>query len=345
MATLTNPYTRQTMDEAVRIFRTPNTLLSNLFFSRMRVENSNSIQFDVVKGGRTVGAYVGPQDMAIPVDRAAFNTKTLVPPLLAFSRTITGVDLDNRVPGNNPFEGGDGAAELTAQDYEDLLNIIARAEELQAAGAVISGQNTLLDIKGNALGEVVNFGPDAAMRPTALAGNFVWGGTTSDPMGNLRTLSQLVQTYGDVMADVVVMRTSLYNTFAADASVQAQLDLRRGPDTDKLTFEAMGMGAVYRGMIDGMKIYTYDQTYKAPGSNTLAYYVPANKVIVGSTMAEGTRYYGQVFSSEAGGMVTTDRYLDTWSEKNPDSIMIRAQAKPLLVPKRVDAFAVQQVVA
>ena len=30
--TLTNPYTRQSMDEAVRISRTPNNLLTSLFF-------------------------------------------------------------------------------------------------------------------------------------------------------------------------------------------------------------------------------------------------------------------------------------------------------------------------
>ena len=53
--TLTNPYTRQSMDEAVRIFRTPNNLLTSLFFPRIRVEPAPSIMFDIVKGGRTVG--------------------------------------------------------------------------------------------------------------------------------------------------------------------------------------------------------------------------------------------------------------------------------------------------
>lgn len=345
MATLTNPYTRQSMDEAVRIFRTPNNFLSAMFFSRLRVESSPSIQFDVVKGGRTVGAYVGRNDEAIPVDRAAFNTKTLTPPLLAFSRTITGKDLVDRIPGRHQFESGDGSAELMAQDYEDLLNIIMRAEEKQASGAVLDGQITLLDINGETLGDVINFGPTAAMRPTALNGNFVWGGSSSDPIGNLRSLAELVQTYADVMADTVIMRTSLYNTFAADAEVKSQLDTLRGPAGDKLTYQAMGLGAAFRGVIDGMNIYTYDGAYKSPGSDTLQYYIPATKVIVGSTQGEGTRYYGQVMSAEAGGMITTDRYLDSWIEKNPDSILIRAQSSPLLVPRRVDAFAVQQVVA
>lgn len=343
--TLTNPYTRQSMDEAVRIQRMPNNFLSRIFFSRIRVENAPSIQFDIVKGGRTAGAYIGKNDEAIPVDRQLFNTKTLVPPLLSFSRSITGKDLEDRIPGRNQFEAGDGSAELQAQDYEDLVNIHQRAEELQASQAIVSAQVTLKDVNGNTLGSVIDYGATAAMRPSALAGNFVWGGTTSDPLGNLRDLSQLVQTYGDVMADVVVMRTSLYNTFAADTHVQAQLDVRRGPDTDKLTYEAMGIGATYRGTIDGLRVYTYDGAYKLPGSNTLLYYVPANKVIVGSSMGEGTRYYGQIFSADAGGYITTDRYLDSWGEKNPDRILLRAQSAPLLVPKRVDAFAVQQVVA
>ena len=342
--TLTNPYTRQSMDEAVRIFRTPNNLLTSLFFPRIRVEPAPSIMFDIVKGGRTVGAYVGPNDMAIPIDRQKFETRTLNPPLLSFSRSITGVDLERRTPGRNPFESGDGAAELVDQDYTDLLNIHLRAEEYQAAKAVLDGQITLTDINGNTVGEVINFGPTAAMRPTALAGDYRWGGPTSDPIGNLRSLSQLVQTYGDVMADIVIMRTSLYNTFAADTNVQAQLDTRRGPDSDKLTYEAMGLGATYRGTIDGLRLYTYDATYKAPGSDTLQYYVPANKVIVGSTQGEGTRYYAQIFSAEAGGMVTTDRYLDSKESWNPDAIAVRAQSRPLLVPKRVDAFAVRRVV-
>jgi len=343
--TLTNPYTRQTMDEAVRIFRTPNTFLSNMFFSRLRVENSTSIQFDVVKGGRTVGAYVGPHDKAIPLDRAAFTTKTLVPPLLSFSRSITGKDLEDRVPGRNQFESGDGANELIAQDYEDIMNVHMRAEELQASQALISDSVSLLDINGvNVTGSAVVYGRDSNLVPSALTSNDRWGESTSDPLGNLRTMQVLVQTYGDVMADVAVMRTSLYNIFAADANVQAQLDTRRGPDTDKLTFEAMGLGAVYRGMIDGLRIYTYDGTYKVPGSDTLTYYMPANKVLVGSTSGEGTRYYGQIFAEEAGGMVTTDRYLDSWGEKNPDSIIVRGQSKPLLVPKRVDAFSVWQVI-
>jgi hypothetical protein len=333
------------MDEATRLFRTPNTFLLNTFFNRLRVEPSPSIMFDLVKGGRTVGAYVGPNDMAIPVDRQLFNTKTLTPPLLAFSRSITGVDLERRIPGRNPFEAGDGAAELIDQDYTDLLNVIARAEELQAAQAAISGQITLKDINGSTLGDVIDFGPTAAMRPAALAGNYMWGGSNSDPIGNLRTLAELVQTYADVMADVVVMRTSLFNKFVADTHVQAQLDMYRGPESDRLAYEAMGLGATYRGKIDGLRVYTYDGVYKAPDSDTLTYYVPANKVIVGSTFGEGTRYYAQVFSAAAGGMVTTDRYLDTKENWNPDAIMVRAQAKPLIVPKRVDMFAVQQVVA
>lgn len=334
------------MDDAVQIFREPNDFLSKMFFGRVKVENANSIQFDIVKGGRTVGAYVGPNDKAIPVDRALFNTKTLVPPLLAFSRSLTAKDLEDRIPGRNPFEGSDGAAELTAQDYQDLLNIIKRAEELQAAQAIVSDSVALLDINAvNLTGSAVSYGRNSALTPTALAGNYVWGGTTSDPLGNLRDLAQLVQLYGDVMADVIVMRTSLYNTFVADTHVQAQLDVRRGPESDMLTMEAMGLGATYRGTIDGMKLYTYDGAYKAPGSDTIQYYVPANKVIVGSTKAEGTRYYGQVFSAAAGGMVTTDRFLDTVEQFNPDAILIRAQSKPLLVPRRVDAFAIRQVVA
>lgn len=342
--TLTNPYTRQAMDEAVRIFRNPNNFLTAMGFSRLRVEAATSIQFDVVKGGRTVGAYVGPTEEAIPIDRAAFNTKTITPPLLSFSRSITGVDLERRIPGRNPFEAGDGASELRAQDYDDLLNVISRAEELQASQAIVSGQITLKDIRGTTIGSVIDFGPTAAMRPTALAGNYRWGQSTSDPLGDLRTLAALVSTYGDVMADFVVMRTSLFNTFNADTHVQAQLDLWRGPATDQLVVQARGIGATYRGNIDGMDIYTYDGSYKIPGSDTLQYYVPANKVIVGSTQGEGTRYYGQIFSAEAGGMVTTDRYLDSDIVKNPDSILVRAQAAPLLVPKRVDAFAVLQVV-
>jgi hypothetical protein len=332
------------MDDAVRINREPSNFLSKMFFNRMSVSTSNSIQFDVVRGGRTVGAYVGKNEESIPIDRNLFNTKTLTPPLLSFSRSLTGADLEQRIPGKNPFEGGDGAAELTAQDQIDLVNITQRAEELQASQAIVSAAITLLDINGNALGDTVTFGRDANMTPTALAGTAKWGGSTSDPIGNLRTLSQLVQTYGDVMADVVVMRTSLYNTFAADTNVQAQLDVRRGPDTDKLTFEAMEMFATYRGMIDGLKVYTYDGVYKTADAGTLSYYIPANKVVVGSTNGEGTRYYGQIFSAQAGGMVTTDRYIDSWAEFDPDKIKLRVQSAPLLVPKRVDAFAVQKVV-
>lgn len=332
------------MDEAVRIFRNPNNFLTAMGFPRLRVEASTSIQFDVVKGGRTVGAYVGPTEEAIPIDRAAFNTKTLTPPLLAFSRSITGKDLADRTPGRNAFESGDGASELRAQDYDDLLNIISRAEELQASQAIVSGQITLKDIKGQTIGSVIDFGATAAMRPAALTGTARWGQSASDPMGNLRDLAELVSTHGDIVADFVVMRTSLFNTFIADTNVKAQLDTWRGPVTDQLAVRAMGIGAKYRGNIDGMEIYTYDGAYKIPGSNTLEYYVPANKVIVGASQSEGTRYYGQIMSAEAGGLVTTDRFLDTIIEQNPDSIIVRAQAAPLLVPKRVDAFAVRQVI-
>ena len=40
--TLTNPYTRQSMDESVRIFRTPNNLLTSLFFPRIRVDRKST---------------------------------------------------------------------------------------------------------------------------------------------------------------------------------------------------------------------------------------------------------------------------------------------------------------
>lgn len=342
--TLTNPYTRQAMDDAVRIYRNPRRFLTELLFGRLKVENAPSIQFDVVKGGESAGAYVGPNSKAIPLDRAAFTTKTLTPPLLSFSRSITGKDLEDRLPGRNPFEGGDGAAELQAQDYDDIFNVMDRAMELQASQALTSGQITLKDVNGNTLGSVVDFGATSGMRPSVLTGTDVWTNSASDPLGDIRRLAELVSTYGDVPPEVVLMRTGLFTTLAKNTEFKSQLDNRRGPAEDQLAIKAQGMNAMFRGRIENMDVYTYDGSYKLPGSDTRLYYLDPKKVIVASTKGEGTRYFSQIFSAQAGGMVTTDRYLDSDVTWNPDAITVRGQSRPLLVPRVIDSIACQQVV-
>ena len=103
-------------------------------------------------------------------------------------------------------------------------------------------------------------------------------------------------------------------------------------------------GIVYRGDIDGIRVFTYAGWYVDPETNLEEEIWPSNVAALCSGGLEGGRFYGAIKDPRAGFQAVP--YFPTmWIDNDPPVEWLMVQSAPLVVPQRVDAAVAVEVVA
>ena len=228
MPTLESPYKTQDMLEALRLLRVPRTFLTKTFFSKAYTSMQAAVKIDIAKDSRTIGAVVRRGEGAVQVDRQVFETSTYEPPEIPVMRTITDSDLIDRLPGQTPYDDGDRASELQAQDLFDLNAIIERTIEAYAAQALYLGTITLKDKENNTVGDVLDFQRNAENMPAALAGAALWSASTGKPATQFDLATETIDKNGDIMGDVCIMGRDNTMVFRRDVAKGKRFFLATG---------------------------------------------------------------------------------------------------------------------
>lgn len=343
-------FTPRTMGKLISRMPPVRTFFRDTFFRNVETFPTKSVDVDFKKGTRKLAPFVSPRMPGKTVANTGYQTKTYTPPQLAPDTITTVDDLLERMAGENPYSGktpAQRAVEKLARDFSKLDEMITRREEWMCAQALYTG---VIQIIGDGLNENIDF--SFTNTETITTATKKWSNDASDPIADLKRWRKTVQKNGFVNCNICIMADDVAEAFTRHAKVQKLLDTEKY-DIAVIKPRELMDGTTYIGTINGLglDIYTYTEWFlddwtnpDAPEEKPL---VPDGSVLLASTAAAYSRYYGAVTlgDKKTDNFTTTEgvRVPKSWMEYNPDRRFLQLFSRPLMVPHEVDSWFVAKV--
>jgi hypothetical protein len=329
-------FSTRTMIAALRQMLPARTFLRDTFFRNVKTFTTPNVDIDIVKGKRRTAVYVSPIDEGHVSERLPWSTNTYQPPYIKEKRPIKPIDLLDRYPGDTIYADTtptERLQRLIADNLSDLMDMITRAEEQQAASALFTGSLTFRDAN-----DTLTFPIRATHQITGMTN--LWSSAAGTPLTDVRTWRRLIIKDCGLTPDILVGGSAAVDAFLANPQIAnstggiSQVKIDRG----EITPQNMAGGVTYWGFLPDIScdVYSYDEFYYDPVSQTDVALVPANKILLGCTGARMDRLYGVIQDLEA--LYAVDRFPKSWMENDPSIRWMMLQSAPLLVPHQVDSF-------
>ncbi|AZS99907.1 major capsid protein [Salmonella enterica] len=341
-------FERRTMLEPVIQNFEPRRFLLRTFFPGISTFNTEKVDLDFVRGGRTMAPFVGKGYGSKTVERHGFETKTLRPPLVAPDLVTTAEHLLNRLPGENIYNSKspqERAVEQLGKDLVELDDMVNRREEWMCSQVLFSG---MVEIVGTGVEETVYFWPDNdADKPyLELTGDDLWTSAASDPLVNVRNWKRKVSLTSGFTPRVAVMGAKVVDAFVANEAISKYLDNRR-KELGKIEPKDLEEGVTFYGTIEGVDFYGYDELVYNDVSGKTEPLVPEDKILLGAP-GRGEMLYGAVVLADEAEksftLVESPRVPDTWVSRKPEGRFVAMKSAPLPNPGVADAYLVAKVV-
>lgn len=217
-----------------------------------------------------------------------FAAKRYAIPLYNEWTPITPSMLLDRIPGENPYEGGNVMARLVyhaARAQAEQTKFISNAIEAMAAEVLLSGTITLKNT------DSLDFHKKSEHEITPATKWDVEGG---DPISDLETLCDVIFQDGKRPPDTVIMGQSAWNAFVNNAIVQEYMNLRY-IEPGRIAPETLVEGGRPWGQLAigpyTLTFYIYNQ-FKDEATKTL--FVTTDSVIVMAKNADLRKVFGAV---------------------------------------------------
>lgn len=336
----------RTMLDAVEQMKLARRFLMTTFFNggMPRTFATKSVDIDIIKGQRKMAPFVHPRLPGSLVNRDGYRTDTYVPPYIQPKMETTAELILKRSAGENPYAARpplQRAAEQLGKDIADLDDQIIRREEWMCAQALTTGQVRVL---GEGVDDTIDFMMAADHKITLSTGQ--WGGTGSDPIGNLRGWKRKIAKDSGRTANTGVLSGEALDAFQSDEMVMKQLNTRR-VDMGIIKPETLPDGVTYLGYLNdpGLDLYGYDEWFLDAAGDEQPM-IPAGGLVLGSTNTRNAMLYGAIQDLEAieSGLVEAARFPKSWVTKEPSARWLKLQAAPLAGLLEPDAFIYAKVV-
>ena len=341
-------YSPRTLGRLVERMPKAKTFLRDTFFTDVQTFDTDTVDVDIVKGGRELAPFVHPKLGSRPRSNQGFSTKTYRAPLVSESMVTTGEDLMHREPGETLYSGVTPAARQMRKNARDLMtmnNAITRREEWMAAQVLFTGK---IPVIGDGLNEEIDFNFTQSVTLTSDK----WSAEGTDILGQLEDWRETVQKNGYVNANMMVMDRKAASALVNNKQMKELLDTKNY-ELAKIAPRELPSGATYIGSYGklGLDFYQYNDWYlddfTDPASPTTRQLVPDGTVALLSTEAQFSRLYGAIAYAPYGEteFVTeeADRVAHAWVERRPDRKFLGLDSRPLLVPHEVDSWLVAKV--
>jgi hypothetical protein len=335
-----NALATSTMLDIVRTVGKFDPFFLTLFFRNVITFESEEIHFDKISEEVVMAPFVSPVVAGKVHKERGGTMSTFKPAYVKPKHAVKPANNLKRRPGET-FLGNLTPAQRKQATVVDLLErqdkAISAREEWMAASAVLTGSVT---VKGEDYPEqVVDFGRSASNSIT-LAGAAKWDSqdpATYDPTDDLTSWAE--NATGAV--NVFVMGKGTWTKFSSFQAVKDKLDNRRG-SSSMMETATKDLGAVvsFKGYFGDVEIWVYTGQYIDPETGDKKYYMPVNKLLMGTTAYEGTRCYGAIQDVTASdeGVVSTSRWPKNWQQPDPSVEYLMTQSAPLMVTPEPDAF-------
>ena len=341
-----------TLDIAVKQLPPTPSFLRDKFFKRVQLEPTKKIIFDVYKGKRRVAPFVSENNKSPVAEKIGYSTNESTAPLVSVKDVTNIEDIMKRTAGETLINSGispdERALTLLAQTMTDFDEMITRREEVMCAQALFEG-------KINVIGEDVNYTVDFGLTNKGTA-SVLWDAesSTADPIKDLKAWASQCAIKGYRTPDTCVMSRNAYNAFVDRCLALGYFDQKNFIDVS-IKPERLEGGVTYAGRLldPSLEIYIYEEWYvddwTNPDSPVEKPFIPKGHILLGSTSAKFTFYYGCLTFTDpitkAFRTIMNKRGADSWVQKDPDARMFKLCARPLPVPQEVDAWFAGKVAA
>lgn len=333
------------MTRAVLTLRPVGNFFRSTFFNGPAEEHNNMVvDIDIYKGQRKVAPYTKVTSKSKPLTRTDYKTGAFTIPYIKISRSLSAVQTMLRSPGETIYSDrtpAERAAEQMMKDLAELNEAIERAEELQAAQAVV---NAKITIKGEEVDAEIVLGRDAALEFT-VAGADLWTAGTADIHKQLRTYARLVFSKSGFTPNIMLAGATALDALFANAAVRALLDNRRfvaGAIDTGTTTSPPYPGARRYGDLAGFDIWEYSEIYLDDADNLEKPFIPDNSIVLASTGMRCVPHYGPIL--DFGALQPLRRFAKSIEEQDPSYKTAILQSAPAMINHDPDATAKIQVV-
>jgi hypothetical protein len=321
--------------------------LRNTFFRNTIQSDTDTVDIDIVKGGRRVVPYVRPVQEGVVMEKGGFTTNSYKLPYIKVKRMTEADKWLRRSAGETPYTAGGPAARAAKALVDDLAELNAdldAEEERQAAEAVFTGKVTIRNEKGVAF-QNVDFG---LTNIDTLSGTGRWSDASQDfntVLEYLRTKRRTVTATGAPGPTDIVMAPDVGNVAIKifnPANKQSYLSSIR-VDRGQIDITNLPNGVTYLGFFKelGCDMWIYDGTY-VDLDGTVKPYAPAGKLAMLSRNARFDRNYAAIQNYHAG-FAAVPRFPLTWIEQDGRARFLQVESAPLYAPHQVDSLFVASV--
>lgn len=319
-------------------------LRERLFGGRERTFETTYVMAEFMKNKRHMAPFVSRYIAGKAQGKQPFTSSAYTPPRLAPMQVFNGEEAFER--GIGEVIGGSSspeermaltyAREMTAQDHG-----LTRREEWMIAKMLGTGKIPIV-------GEGVKDEIDLTHTLTdTLAGTAVWGGTTSNPINNLRYWKRVIIQKSGLTADTAVLGDDAADALLSDATVREMLD-NRNSEYGRMMSQDLPNGAEYLGNLAGIDLFNYPEWYIDDETGLETAMIPAKAAIIfpsASRNPDAQMLYGAWYSVKEGRSYVGSRIPREWVEEGANQRLIQVQAFPLPFVPDVDSWLIAQVVA
>lgn len=338
------------MLRALNLIPAVRTFLTSMFFSQVEQHDTDTIDIDIVKGGRRMAPFVHPNSAGKPKQKTGFKTYTYKIPYIKELFTLTAHELLQRQPGQHIYEEGMGPNEYAikklAEEMRDSSNAIDRRVEWMCAQLLQTGQVRCV---GEGIDETVDFLLPADQNVT-LTGNALWSATTTaTPLDNLRNWKRIASKKGKVITDFI-FGSDAYDNFLSNTKqvigVNSLFNMNR-INIGQIDPQAQPDGVTYVGRINelGVDIWTYEDWYTDDQIEGVVNspMIDPKKVIGIARGANRVLHYGAIKDLKC--MASVPKFPKSWENENPSAMLGMLQSAPLPTVPDVEGIFVAKVLA
>jgi hypothetical protein len=328
--------TWQSLTAMINEIKSPGAFLKNLLFStNVETLSTEKIELSYLSGDREVAPFVRKNGEAIPIEGYSETYATVEAPNIRLKRPLTPhPTLFDRKPGTVIFpSSGEQLSAVqahVARDMQKIADHISNAEEWMAAMA----------IRGTVSYEVED-GEVFTITYPKPAGNSVtvsplWS-TTSYPESDFQTAAELISDGVGLIPTDAIMGRNAAAAFIKNARVLSLLDNRR-VDYGALQLQEQFRddGALYMGMLQGIRCWRYGRALSVNGTATRLIRDDYVEFVCATPAAQNVAYYGAIpdWKAFAEGKFQGQRFSKSWEEDDPSIRVLLGHSRPLFVPRR-----------
>jgi len=341
---MTNIYEPRMMIQALQQVAIPKRFFHSKFFPITRTHTTETVELDVRKGKRRIAVFVNPIKGGRLVEREGFETKITRPAYTKEKTSLRPQETIARSFGESPYNAmtpAQRAAQALGEDLAMLDERIVRLEEKMCADALLTGK---VIVNGDGWDAEVDFGYEMGKHKIVLSGTDLWSDPNSDPMHDLDNWRRNTVQRCGIAPDMCVLGSDAAFALIDNAKVKERLNILNY-QMGRVTPKDLPEGISYFGELflpsGVLSLYSYDEWYNDPATNTDVPLVPNNKVLLGSTAARAEFNYGLIqnhYSLEAA-----PRFPHSWQEQDGSARYVQLESAPMPNLYQVDAFTVATV--